>query len=87
MKKKLFQLYDFHILASSEGIHYGIPVHGGLENMQDTIEDFAQAFENHPAEHIQDYLLSLSSSDIKRHSRILRIVSNALKTAELRESE
>ena len=87
MKKKLFEVYDFHILASAEGIHYGIPIQGGLKNMQEVIENFAQAFENHPAEHIHDYFYNLCGSDIKRNARVLRIVSNALKTATLREGE
>jgi len=82
---KPFRVYDFHILASPKGVHYGIPIEGGLENMQDTIENLAEAFENYPGKGIYDYLISLSGSDIKRNARVLRRVSEALKTASLRE--
>ena len=82
---KLFEVYDFHILASPAGIHCGIPIQGGLECVQDTIENLAEAFENHPGHHIQDYLQTLCGSDIKRHARVLRRVSEALKTASLRD--
>ena len=82
---KPFRVYDLHILASPTGVHYGIPIQGGLENMQDTIENLAEAFENHPGQGIHDYLVSLNGSDIKRNARVLRRVAEALKTASLRE--
>jgi len=83
--EKPFQVYDFHMLASPKGVHYGVPIEGGLVIAQDTIDNLAEAFEDHPGKPIQGYLCSLSGSDIRRNARVLRCVSEALKTASLRQ--
>ena len=55
--------------------------HVGLEIIQETIEELAEAFEGH-VEGRQPLAHALGGTSMKRYSRVLREVASALETAE-----
>ena len=83
--EKPFRVNDLHILASPTGVHYGIP--GRIREYADTIENLAEAFENHPGQGITNiWSLSMGVTSSEMQGFCV-IVAEALKTASLREDD